>query len=75
LGKAPLQLGELAHKLKRPVWALCGRAELPLSKSPFDKLAALSTRQNPGPPPDSLTFAQHAQRLEELAYEMAEKYR
>jgi glycerate kinase len=31
-GKAPSQLGELARKLKRPVWALCGRVDLPLSK-------------------------------------------
>jgi glycerate 2-kinase len=74
LGKAPSQLGELARKLKRPVWALCGRVDLPplvLSRSPFDRIAALSTRKNPGPPPDSLTPAQHAKRLEQLAYEVA----
>jgi glycerate kinase len=71
LGKAPAQLGELARKLKRPVWVLCGRAELPLAKSPFDRIGALSTKENPGAPPDSLTSAQHAKRLEELAYEMA----
>ncbi|MCE0522063.1 MAG: glycerate kinase [Methylacidiphilales bacterium] len=70
LGKAPAQLGELARRLKRPVWALCGRVELPLSRSPFDRIAALSTRQNPGPPPESLSPAQHAKRLERLAYEM-----
>jgi len=78
LGKAPLQLGELARKLKRPVWALCGRVDLPplvLSRSPFDRIAALNpvgfrTRQNPGPPPASgpLSSAQHAKRLEQLAY-------
>jgi glycerate kinase len=71
LGKAPSQLGELARKFKRPVWALCGRIELPLSRAPFDRIAALSTKQNPGPPPDSLTSAQHAKRLEQLAYEVA----
>ena len=71
LGKAPSQLGELARKLKRPVWALCGRVDLPLSRSPFDLIAALSTKQNPGPSPDSLTSAQHAKRLEQLAYEVA----
>jgi glycerate kinase len=71
LGKAPAQLGELARKLKRPVWALCGRVELPLSRSPFDRIAALSTKKNPGAPPDSLTSAQHAKRLEELAYKVA----
>src|ERR1700676_425441 len=38
LGKAPAQLGELARKLQRPVWALCGRAALSLAKSPFDRL-------------------------------------
>jgi len=71
LGKAPSQLGELARKLKRPVWALCGRVDLPLSKSPFDRIAALSTKDNPGPPPESLSSAQHAKRLEQLAYEVA----
>ncbi len=71
LGKAPAQLGELARRLKRPVWALCGRAELPVSKSPFDQLAALTSKKSPGLPPDLLTAAQHAVRLEQLAYEMA----
>jgi glycerate kinase len=71
LGKAPAQLGELARKLRRPVWALCGRAALPLSKSHFDRIAALSTRDNSGPPPELLTSAQHAQRLEQIAYETA----
>lgn len=71
LGKAPAQLGELARKLKRPVWALCGRVELPLSKSPFDQLIALSTKKNPAPPLHSMTSRQHAQRLERLAYEIA----
>ncbi len=71
LGKAPAQLGELARKLKWPVWALCGRIDLPFSKSPFDRIAALSTKQNPGPPAESLTSAQHAKRLEQLAYEVA----
>ncbi len=74
LGKAPSQLGELARKLKRPVWALCGRVNLPLSRSPFDRIAALSTKQNPGPPPDSLSPTQHANRLEHLAYEEACEY-
>jgi glycerate kinase len=73
LGKAPSQLGQLAHKLKKPTWAFCGRVALPLSRTPFDRMAALSTRQNPGPPPETLTSAQHAQRLEQLAYETALK--
>ena len=71
LGKAPSQLGELARKLKRPAWALCGRVDLPKGKSPFAKLAGLSTPKNPGPHPDTLTSAQHAKRLEQLAYEVA----
>jgi glycerate kinase len=70
-GKAPAQLGELARKLQRPVWAFCGRAALPLARSPFDRLAALSTPENPGPPHDSLTSARHARRLERLAFEVA----
>ena len=74
LGKAPSQLGELARKLKRPVWAFCGRVDLtPLqvARLPFDRIVALSTRENPGPPPDTLTPAQHGKRLEQLAYEVA----
>jgi glycerate kinase len=71
LGKAPMQLGELARRLQRPVWALCGRASLPPGKSPFDRIAALTTPQNPGLPPESLTPAQHARRLEALAFEVA----
>jgi glycerate kinase len=71
LGKAPSQLGEMARKLKRPAWALCGRVDLPEGKSPFTKLAGLSTPENPGPHPDTLTSAQHAKRLERLAYEVA----
>jgi len=74
LGKAPSQLGELARRLKRPVWALCGRVDLPFKQAPFDRIAALSTRKNPGPQPDSLTSAQHAQRLERLAYEVASSF-
>ncbi len=69
LGKAPAQLGELAHRLHRPIWALCGRVALISSRSPFDRTAALGTKQKPGPPPEALTPAQHAQRLEQLAYE------
>jgi glycerate kinase len=72
LGKAPIQLGALARKLKRPVWALCGRCDLPLSRTPFDRIAALSTKQNPGPPPESLSPAQHAKRLEQVAFELAD---
>jgi glycerate kinase len=79
LGKAPSQLGDLARKLKRPIWLLCGRVDLTprqLSRSPFDRIAALNpvglrTRKIPGPPLDSLTPAQHAKRLEQLAYEAA----
>jgi glycerate kinase len=74
LGKAPSQLGKLARRLKRPVWALCGCVDLPplvLSRLPFDRIAALTTKKNPGPQPDSLSPAQHAKRLEQLAYEMA----
>jgi len=71
LGKAPVQLGELARKLKRPIWALCGRVALPATRSPFDRIAALSTKENPGLPPESLTAQQHAERLETLAYDEA----
>jgi len=74
LGKAPSQLGDLARKLKRPAWALCGRVELSprqMERTPFDRIGVLSTRKYPGPTPDSLTPEQHAKRLEQLAYEVA----
>ena len=71
LGKAPAQLAELAHHFKKPVWAFCGRVSLPATKLPFDRIAALSTKKNPGPPPETLTSAQHAHRLAQLAYEIA----
>jgi glycerate kinase len=74
LGKAPLQLGELARKSKRQAWAFCGRLSLPASRTPFHHIAALSTPRHPGPPPDTLTSQQHAERLEELAYETAIKF-
>jgi glycerate kinase len=67
LGKAPTQIGALARRLKKPVWAFCGRAELAQAKSPFDLLAALSSPKEPGPAPETLTSTQHASRLEELA--------
>ena len=70
-GKAPSQLASLCRKLKRPAWALCGRVDLPGGKSPFAKLVGLSTPDNPGPLPESLTSSQHAERLERLAYEIA----
>ena len=71
-GKAPSQLADLANQLERPAWALCGRVDFPRGKkSPFARLAGLSTRENPGPRPESLTSAQHAKRLERLAFEVA----
>jgi len=63
LGKAPSQLGHLARKLKRPIWALCGRVDLAARLSPFDRLEGLE----PHPNFEKLTPLQHAQRLTELA--------
>ncbi len=71
LGKAPSELGLLARKFKRPVWALCGRVNLPAAKTPFDRIAGLSTKENPGPPPESVPPAEHARRLTQLAFEIA----
>jgi glycerate kinase len=71
LGKAPAQLGELARKLRVPAWAFCGRVTLPVARTPFVRLAGLSTPENPGPPPESVPPEEHARRLEELAYEVA----
>jgi glycerate kinase len=71
LGKGPAQIGLLARRLGVPAWALCGRATLPAKGSPFDQIAALSTPENPGPPLETLSPAQHVRRLEELAFELA----
>jgi glycerate kinase len=73
LGKAPAQLGQLAQKLRVPAWALCGRATLPVSRTPFARLAALSTPENPGPPPELVPPEDHARRLERLAYDVARR--
>ena len=67
-GKGPAQLGELGRKLKRPVWALCGRVDWPANKRPpFDKLEGLP----PHPNLARLTRAGHARRLEDLAFRVA----
>jgi glycerate kinase len=63
LGKAPSQLGALGKKLKRPVWALCGRVEH-RGRSLFARLEGLES----DPRFDSLTPKDHARRLEELAF-------
>jgi glycerate kinase len=69
LGKAPTQLAHLARKMKRPVWALCGRVDLAAKLSPFDRLEGLE----PHPHFAKLTSAQHARRLEELAFRAASR--
>ena len=71
LGKAPFELAQLARRAGRSTWGLCGRTNLPLAKTPFTRLGALSTKENPGPPPETLSSAAHAKRLEALAYRMA----
>ena len=75
LGKAPAQLGELARALDRPAWALCGRASLPVSKAPFDRVAALRQEGDPELALASISPEEHGRRLERLAYEMALSYR
>ena len=71
LGKGPAQLAQLSQKLKKPVWALCGRVALSQKSTLFTRMAGLSTPENPGAPLDSITPAQHAKNLEALAYQMA----
>jgi glycerate kinase len=66
LGKAPTQLAALGKKLKRPVWALCGRVEHK-GRSPFARLEGLE----PHPKFDSLKPKDHAKRLEDLAFRVA----
>jgi glycerate kinase len=70
LGKAPAQLGRLARELRVPAWALCGRVDAAV-RSPFDRIDALSTPENSGPPPEAIAEPEHARRLEELAYRTA----
>jgi len=67
LGKAPSQLAHLSHKLKRPVWALCGRVDLAARLSPFDRLEGLE----PHPDFEKLTSKQHARRIEDMAFRVA----
>ena len=75
LGKAPAQLGELAHKFEASHLGSSVAGSLcPHHAPPSTASVALSTKENPGPPPDSLTSAQHAQRLEQLADEAARSY-
>jgi glycerate kinase len=71
LGKAPMQLGLLARKMKRPVWALCGRVRLPISQSPFDRLAAVCPEGTADSAFDQLSAEDHAGRLERLALSVA----
>lgn len=66
LGKAPSQLAALGKKLKRPVWALCGRVDHK-GRSPFARLEGLE----PHPKFESLKPKDHAKRLEELAFRVA----
>ena len=66
LGKGPAQLGQLGRKLRRPVWALCGRID-PHARSPFARLEGLQ----PHPNFESLTAREHAKRLESLAFDIA----
>jgi glycerate kinase len=66
LGKAPSQLAHLGRKLKKPVWALCGRVEHK-GRSPFARLEGLE----PHPRFEKLTAKEHAKRLEELAFRVA----
>jgi glycerate kinase len=69
LGKAPSQLAQLARQLKRPVWAFCGRVDIAAKLSPFDRLEGLE----PHPRFERLTPLQHARRLEELAFRLAQR--
>jgi glycerate kinase len=71
LGKGPAQLAQLARRMGKPVWALCGRVAMPAKSALFTRTGGLSTPENPGPPLDSITPAQHAKNLEALAYQMA----
>jgi len=71
LGKAPAQLAHLGRRLKKPVWALCGRVELKGKRSPFVRLEGLE----PHPRFEKLTAKDHAQRLEELAFRVARSER
>ena len=70
LGKAPSQLGRLARRLKTPAWALCGRVELAAAGTPFKRLEGLEPRADFA----KLTRAQHAKRLEELAFRVANEH-
>jgi glycerate kinase len=67
LGKAPAQLAALGRKLRKPVWALCGRVDLKGKRNPFAHLSGL----DPHPRFEKLTPKDHARRLEDLAFRVA----
>ena len=73
LGKAPAQLGELARKLDRPAWALCGRIGLDAQQVPFERMAALIEADQPDIPVDFLPPEEHVRRLEKLAFDLASR--
>ena len=68
-GKAPYRLAQLAHKLRVPVWGVFGRIDLPASKLPFARAAALVAKGDPVPA--TLASAEHALRLEHAAHQLA----
>ena len=74
LGKAPVQLGQLAQQFGKPAWALCGRVAVPIGDTPFRRAGALDTSKDPLREPEPMTSADHEEDLADLAAEMAESY-
>ena len=68
-GKAPYRLAGLARKMRVPAWGIFGRIDVPASRLPFERAAALV--EQGGPAPVSVSRAEHARRLERAAFALA----
>lgn len=68
-GKAPYRLAGLARKMRVPAWGIFGRIDVPASRLPFERAAALVEQGEPVRA--ALGRAEHARRLERAAYALA----
>ncbi|MBR0344984.1 MAG: glycerate kinase, partial [Rudaea sp.] len=68
-GKAPYRLARLAHKLRVPAWGIFGRIDVPASRLPFERAAALV--EQGGFVSATVSRAEHAHRLERAAFALA----
>ena len=68
-GKGPYRLACLARKARVPVWGVFGRIDLPRAEMPFERILALSEKEDASL--QSATASTHARRLERGAFRLA----